>query len=108
MKFKNLFLVVMVFFLVLPILADEEEKMPYLEKAYLGGLYMRLVTEEYYDSQNGFLPLIAAKTKFPLFSGHLRSRLMYDFEGLGAHLWWEKRISFLEFKYEMADNIGSL
>jgi hypothetical protein len=74
----------------------------YLERAYFGALYIGSITNDYYNLHNDILPLAAVKTKFSLASGSLRFRLMHDFKTPSVHIWWTKKILFLEF------NIGYL
>lgn len=97
---KRLILGVLIIFLFsfsLPPVFAEKEEVSYLEKAYFGALYVGSMDENYYRFQNDILPLAAVKTIFPVASGHLRTRVFYDFKTPKAHLWWMKKISFFEF-----------
>jgi hypothetical protein len=93
---KKYFIVILVLSFVLPVFAQENNRMSYLEKAYFGALYIGSMDKNYYQFQNGILPLAAVKTTFPVASGYLRSRVFYDFAKSRAHLWWMKKISFFE------------
>jgi hypothetical protein len=98
---KRLILGVLIIFLFsfsLPVFAQEKkDEVSYLEKAYFGALYIGSMDKNYYQFQHDILPLAAVKTIFPVASGHLRSRVFYDFKKPKAHLWWMKKISSFEF-----------
>lgn len=96
MKAK-LLLAVMLFLLISgfsSLLAQNQTS--YLEKLYLGSLYMGSMSGSYYNFQNDIFSLVGAKVKFPIASGYLRSRLLYNFQKPGAHFWWMKDFSSFE------------
>lgn len=95
---KMRFLLVMALLLLLISFSTlrAEDKAPYLEKAYFGALYVGSMPD-YYQFQNDIFPLVGVKTKFPILSGNLYSRLLYNFQKPNAHFWWMKKISFFEF-----------
>lgn len=73
-----------------------QDQTSYLEKLYFGALYMGSMSGSYYNFQNDIFSLAGAKVKFPIASGHLRSRLLYNFRKPGAHFWWMKDFSSFE------------
>lgn len=76
---------------------DEKLEQSYLEKAYFGALYVGSMTKDYYNFQNNIFPLLGVKTRFPVLSGNLYSRLLYNFQKPNAHFWWMKKFSNFEF-----------
>lgn len=102
MKIKFLLVTVLVLLLIgfSPLQAQDERS--YLEKAYFGALYVGSMPGSYYNFQNDIFPLVGVKTKFPVASGYLYSRLLYNFQKPGAHFWWMKDFSLFEF------NVGYL
>jgi len=82
----------------LPLRAEEEtSEESYLEKFYFGALYTGSLFKDYYNFQNDLLPLAGIEVKFPVASGYLCSRVLYDFKEPEAHFWWMKKFSSFEF-----------